>query len=349
MPDKAFRPPTLIALSGACLALGMVAGFFLRGRQPEPAGVPDSTGTTTRLAGYRYVRPLLECDVSAAPARLHLEQLRDELRSAVARATSLGHLTHASIYLRDLDSTATLGIHETEVFSPASLLKVPVMFMVFKAAERDPALLDRPVLFDTRAEDTLHQNIPPTTSLTYGQQYPLRVLVEQMIVESDNRAMEVVGEHFTPALYVKTFEELGLPTPTPSQGDLPMTVEQYASFFRVLYNASYLGAEASERALELLSRVRFVQGLVAGVPAQVGVVHKFGERRHQTPDGKFVNQLHDCGVVYFPGQPYLLCVMTRGDEWGPLQAALAEISRITWRHYEGVAKRAQGVAVSGAP
>jgi beta-lactamase class A len=350
MAEKAIRPPALVALSAACIAIGMAAGWFLRApaSTPPPADAAMA-GTTTRLGGYRYVRPLLECDVSASPPRLHFERLRGELSGVVARATSLGHLTHASIYLRDLNSTATLGINETEAFSPASLLKVPVMFMVFKASEQDPGLLDRPVEYSVRAENTLVQNIPPTTSLTLGQRYPMRQLVEQMIVESDNRAMEALGAHFSPGQYVKTYEELGLPSPTPSQGDLPMTVEQYASFFRVLYNASYLGAESSERALALLARVRFVQGIVAGVPAQVTVAHKFGERRHETPEGRSVTQLHDCGVVYFPGQPYLLCVMTRGNEWPPLQAALGEISRVTWRHYEGVAAGDQGVAASGAP
>jgi beta-lactamase class A len=348
MPDKALRPPALIALSGLCLMVGLAGGWWLRGPAPT-APPPESAGSTTRLGGYRFVRPLLECDVSATSPRLHFGQLRDSLTNAVARATNLGHLTHASIYVRDLNSTATLGIQETEAFSPASLLKVPVMLMVFKAAERDPGLLERPVVYDVRPGDTLVQNIPPTSSLTLGRAYPMMQLVEQMIVESDNRAMDVVGAHFSPAQYVKTYEELGLPSPEPSRSDLPMTVEQYASFFRVLFNASYLGADASERALAILSRIRFVQGIVAGVPAQVTVAHKFGERRHAAPDGRFVNQLHDCGVVYFPGQPYLLCVMTRGDEWPALQGALAEISRITWQHYEGVARRDQGVAVSGAP
>lgn len=346
MASPALRPTFLVALSGLCLLVGGALGWALRAPvTPAPQTV---SGTTTRMGGYAFVRPLLECDVAANSDALRFRRLHDELGAAVARNIASGAATHISIYLRDLNSTEVLGIAETEGFSPASLLKVPVMMMALRAAERDPSLLERSVLYQQGGPNAVIPNIRPTTTLTPGQRYTLWALIEQMITESDNQAMEAVGSQFSPADFVRTFADLGVPA-LMTTGDPLMTVEQYASFFRILYNAAYLGADMSEKALTLLSRVRFVKGLVAGLPPTVAVAHKFGERRYAPANGPAVNQLHDCGVVYFPGRPYLLCLMTRGNDWDSLANSLRELSTMVYAHYEAVANGAQGVASSDSP
>lgn len=346
MARPALRPTFLVALSGLCLLIGGALGWALRAPgTPSPQPV---SGTTTRMGGYAFVQPLLECDVAANSDALRFRKLHEELAAAVTRDIATGAATHISIYLRDLNSTEVLGINETEGFSPASLLKVPILIMALRAAERDSGLLDRSVQYEANRKDVIAQNIAPTHTLQDGQKYTLWALIEQMIIESDNLAMEAVGAQFSPADYIRTFADLGVPAPTAS-GDPLMTVEQYASFFRILYNAAYLGPEMSEKALTLLSRVRFVKGLVAGVPPTVAVAHKFGERRFAPENGPAVNQLHDCGVVYFPGRPYLLCLMTRGNDWNSLAESLRELSTMVYAHYESVATAVQGVASSGSP
>jgi len=42
-------------------------------------------------------------------------------------------------------------------------------------------------------------------------------------------------------------------------------------------------------------------------------------------------QLHDCGIVYAPEKPYLICVMISGRSLNAEADLLAEISRETWR------------------
>jgi beta-lactamase class A len=346
MAHPALRPTFLVALSGLCLLVGGALGWALRA-PGAPAPAPTS-GTTTRMGGYAFVRPLLECDVAANSDALRFRRLHDELAAAVTRDIAAGAATHISIYLRDLNSTEVLGINEGEGFSPASLLKVPILIMALRAAERDSGLLDRSVTFNVERPAAVTQNIVPEHRLQTGQKYALWALIEQMVVESDNLAMEAVGAQFSPMDYIRTFADLGVPAPMGTDDPL-MTVEQYASFFRILYNAAYLGPEMSEKALTLLSRVRFVKGLVAGVPPTVAVAHKFGERRFAPTTGPAVNQLHDCGVVYFPGRPYLLCLMTRGNDWNSLAASLQELSTMVYAHYESVANAVQGVASSGSP
>jgi hypothetical protein len=139
---------------------------------------------------------------------------------------------------------------------------------------------------------------------------------------------------------MKTFNDLQV-----SIGDTPSGVvtspQEYSHMFRALYNGSYLSHEASERALNLLSKTTFTDGLVAGVPANTIVSHKFGERSPWLEDHassaseENVNQLHDCGIVYFPSHPYFLCVMTKGQagvDFPLLATVIQDISRVTWEH-----------------
>jgi hypothetical protein len=41
-------------------------------------------------------------------------------------------------------------------------------------------------------------------------------------------------------------------------------------------------------------------------------------------------QLQDCGIVYFPGRPYLLCVMAKGAKLGELEKFIKAVSRLVY-------------------
>jgi hypothetical protein len=75
-----------------------------------------------------------------------------------------------------------------------------------------------------------------------------------------------------------------------------------------------------------MTRSTFKDGLVAGVPEGTIVAQKFGERSLETGQ-----QLHNCGIVYVPSQPYLLCVMTQGTNVASLRSVIRDISAITYR------------------
>jgi beta-lactamase class A len=69
---------------------------------------------------------------------------------------------------------------------------------------------------------------------------------------------------------------------------------------------------------------------VAGVPAGISVANKFGER--ELADG--TRQLHDCGIVYHPERPYVLCVMTKGASFEQLSRTVADVSQLVYREID---------------
>ena len=151
-----------------------------------------------------------------------------------------------------------------------------------------------------------------------------------MIIYSDNVAYDLLLENIDNRLLVQTFTDLGINISqgfTNPSGNI-LSVKDYASFFRILYNSSYLNKTMSEKALKLLNQVEFDKALVAGLPSTITISHKFGEREFLATGEK---QLHDCGIIYLPDKPYLLCVMTRGKDISLLANAISQISSLIYR------------------
>jgi hypothetical protein len=151
-----------------------------------------------------------------------------------------------------------------------------------------------------------------------------------MIKYSDNNAAELLINHLNmtnqDGTFDTLFKDMGI-----NQIDLGndfISIRAYALFFRILYNSTYLSRDMSEKALALLSQTDFSKGIEGGVPNNIEVSQKFGEFTQESTSGTLVKrELHNCGIVYYPGHPYLLCIMTKGKDFAPLEGVLSEISR----------------------
>jgi len=83
--------------------------------------------------------------------------------------------------------------------------------------------------------------------------------------------------------------------------------------------------------LSLLTHTNFTSGLTAGIPKNIVVAHKFGEATDDDVSGSIISrELHDCGIIYYPGKPYLLCVMTKGTDFSKLEGVISGISEIAY-------------------
>lgn len=278
------------------------------------------------MGHYRLINPLLECDLAGGILDARKENFKLELSDKVNQLAAERNLV-ISVYYRDLNNGPTFGIRETEEFIPASLLKVPVMMAYYHESETNPDVLTQTLLLDKRAqiENASKQYIMPRKTLELGKYYSVNELIEQAIIYSDNDAIALLIDHVSESDLRDLYQLLGVSQTAITFPDGRLTVREYASFFRILFNASYLSRDDSEKALDLLTRVDFRDGLVAGVPADIPVAHKFGEAG--TED---IHQIHDCGIIYAKNSPYLLCIMTRGGDIQVLTSTIAELSRYVY-------------------
>jgi beta-lactamase class A len=316
----------------AILAVGAGLGFFSREMLPRNAG----EGPRTRYLEHRQgqsgnTNPLLACDAAS-------EVLSDpeigSFKQSVETFLNARPGEKTSVYFRELNDGLWFSIGDVEQYIPASLRKVPLMIAVLKQAEKETGLLDRKVTF-AQPDDSAKQNFKPSQGLVFGNAYSVKDLISRMIVYSDNNAFQLLTKIVNPAELIQVYSNLRMLDPQNVNSDNFLSVQTYESFFRVLYNCSYLSRSASDWALELLSKSEFATGLVGGVPRGVKVAHKFGEKSEENG----TVQLHDCGIVYYPQHPYLLCVMSKGQSFESLSEGIAGVSRLVYAGIDAQARK----------
>lgn len=322
---------TPVYLLGALLAgvLLVVGGVMLFSASPS---APASVSTTD--ASSTEPRPFIESSnpiVSTDSARLVGDRvsLEKALREYGAAEESNGDLTKFGIYFRDFASGASIGIHESIDFSPASLLKLPLAMWYYKKAETNPDLLSDEIKF-VGPKGTSIEQFPAQQSIQVGQVYTIEQLIEYMLAQSDNDATAILSQYSNGAEKVNAvYTSLGIPD-VQNYATYIIDVHTYATFFQVLYKAQYLDRDFSNKLLGVMTHSSFTDGLVAGVPASVQVAHKFGERTIDASKKLF--QLHDCGIVYAT-TPYLLCVMTQASSYEKATNFISTVSRMTYQAF----------------
>jgi len=250
---------------------------------------------------------------------------KSRIQRYIYKAFRDGVAKSVSVYLKDADTGIWIGINADDNFSEASLIKVPLMMAYLKKAENSPGVLKRTIKYSAPTASA-QQNIIPRAGIQLGKTYTVEELLRYMIVYSDNAAADLLYRDLDPRLLDELYADLQLDY-VKIKTDHLISVRNYASFFRVLYSATYLDNDMSEKALDLLLQTDFPDGIVAGVPPNIPVAQKFGERAFIDNPEK---QLHDCGIVYLPDRPYLICVMTRGEDFNALKDVIKEVSKIAY-------------------
>lgn len=334
---KKYPPKTTLVVG--CVSVGaaalLIASYLLGysvAQNHYRALFGDFSAIRQSNSRYPLISPLLAYRAPEATELGKYTDLKSVFENIVQQATSTGVATNISIYFRDLDASEWVGVNQNSTYYPASLLKVPVMIAYFKKAESDPSVLTEYITYQAvkgEAFDT------PST-LVPGKSYTVEQLIESMIIESDNGAAQTLLAHIDSTVLDQVYTDLGITNPGDDSATYELSARSYGLFFRVLYNATYLNLAYSEKALVLLSRATFAQGLTAGIPDGVVVAHKFGEHimvKGNTPSGV---ELHDCGIVYYPGRPYLLCVMTNAKD---VASAYSIIKNISAKTYSAIQKQ----------
>ncbi len=322
-----------VLLGGVCLlAVGLLGGWYL-----NSAVVGDSHDAFTIVRdpepSHKLVNPILLIQVPQSYSFPKYAGVNSALSAAAHTALSEGKVQDISIYFRDMQTNNWIAYNQNDTFSPASMLKVVTLVATLHASEAFPQMLAAKVTTPAVLPNKNTQDYyPPQNGLQPNTSYSVQQLLAAVTQQSDNNANDLLLQYVGQGEVQQTFASLQLPIPADPSSDA-LTAQQYSRLFRVLYNATYLTPDLSEEALDLLSRTTFTEGLVAGVPSGTTVAHKFGERTVLPSGGGSSTQheLHDCGIVYYPGHPYFLCVMTRGTSFPDMADAIASVSHATWQ------------------
>lgn len=310
--------------------LGFYLGWHFDRQKIETEILSGGVSSLRQSTDYKLISPLLLCspfdNKDFTEYKALEKKINDFIFSTRSDSTAL-----IGVYFRDLVNGHWVGINENQKFSPASLLKVPIMIAYLKFAEKDPRFLSKIISYDGSFDINKIEYFHSDYWINPGS-YKTEDLIKAMIVNSDNNATKLLSDNIDHDSLAEVFTDLQLPFPGTNAPESDfISPKSYSYFFRVLYNATYLSKVYSERALEILATPNFPQGISASIPAGISVAQKFGERSvFKNTGGLDQRELHNCGIVYHPKHPYVLCVMTKGKDFPSLAETIKGINRVVY-------------------
>lgn len=193
-------------------------------------------------------------------------------------------------------------------FSPASVIKFPILMAVFKmAAEGKTSLSDRIVV---KHEDKM-PSCGALNSFTDEPSVDIRTLCSLMITISDNTATNVLIDHFGTEVLNHQFEEMGLCMTRVNRKLFDMEaaarglsnvvqIREIAILLEKLYRKEFVSESVCEDILEIMCRQQIKHKIRGMLPPGTKAAHKTGE------DDDITN---DVGIV-FAKQPFICCYMS---------------------------------------
>jgi hypothetical protein len=199
---------------------------------------------------YPLISPLLLCSAEDTSENLNRNLLAITKEAAQDNESRTG-VEEIAVYVRNLTSGQWAGYNENSVYTPASLNKLPTMIAFYRYANSHPDYLSTPyhIVLTEDYNQGEHFNtstkIPPDTTI--------EDLIRRMIIHSDNNATFLLygSERLDQDNFDKVYTDIGLSAPPRDERLIKfISPKTYAFFFRLLYNATYIGQQASEHALE---------------------------------------------------------------------------------------------------
>jgi len=255
--------------------------------------------------------------------------LRDELRFYV-----VGRNEKIGIYFEYLPNGTSIGINEKEDFFRASLIKVPVVMRAYKLIEEGKLRKDDVLVIERK-------HIDPTYGELWkaGEGSRLTVLeaVRLIITKSDNTAYEALNDKIGNSILQEELGQERSVTNVYDFLDIPrkelgvnqyITPKNFSSILKSLYFSAYLSYEYSNEILDFMTTSEYTQSLVEPLPKEIRVAHKFGV---YSLDKEGFNVHSDCGIIYFPQRPYILCVMVNTPDSDIAEGLIREISEKVYK------------------
>ena len=322
----------LWVLIAVAFALGVFAG---RGLWLFGAGQDDRTADRrgSSAEDFAYIRPsITEANPDLRKIR-ELKPFRYKVNALIQEKIDDEDVSAVSVYFRDLENGNWFGIREDEKFSPENQLKLPVLIAYFKWAEDNPLVLRKKIFYRGVGGPFEPVFLKTPKPLEANREYTVNDLLFRMTAYGDNSAYALLLANLPPAYLHRTSRDLYV-NYDPEKKEDSLTLSAYASYFRVLFNASYLNEEMSEKALRYLARSTFREGMAAGVPHDVNLASKAGERVLPVMDSEGtpseVLQLHEFGIIYHPERPFLLGITAWGDDFPELARAIRDVTKLVY-------------------
>ncbi len=283
---------------------------------------------------HKLVNPLLACQDAQDIRKLkQFEPFKNKVLQLITDKVKSGAVSDVALFFHDFYDGTSIDINQDDIFEPASLIKLPVMVAYLKLAGKEPGILRKKFTYDGKTDMTAGQFFKPGETLKPGKAYTVEELIHLMIAHSDNNSWKLLYDNLDKNLLESVYKDLGIEYSHGPYGEEYVRIRSYAIVLRVLYNASYLNEEMSEKALEFMMEKNYPFAIASGIPSNIAVASKFGEVR-DLGSSRASLQFHDFGIIYYPGRPYMLSIMTKGNDYGKLMNTIKDLSQLVFKEFD---------------
>lgn len=201
------------------------------------------------------------------------------------------------IYFSDLKTDKSFGINEDEIFTAASINKVPIAATLYYLENKGD--------IDFNEQITLQENDIQdygTGSLRYekpGETFSIKTLAKLALKQSDNTAAYILSNKIGVDTIQNTIEEWGL-TQTNMEENQTSPHDMYLLFKKIYDNEITTEAKTKEL-LGFMTETDIEDRMPAELPSGTIVYHKTGDE---------VGFLHDVGIIDHNGEILFLAVLT---------------------------------------
>lgn len=220
------------------------------------------------------------------------------------------------IYFADLHHPRSFGLNEKEMFTAASINKVPIVAVLYYLDNSGKIDLDEKI---TMQEEDIQAY--GTGSLRYqkpGTVYSLKTLAKLSLQQSDNTAAHILAKRIGMPLIQKTITSWGL-RQTDMENNKTSAYDMYL-LFRKIYKAEVTSVAKTQELFGFMIDTDIEDRLPAQLPQGTSIYHKTGD---------VVGGLHDVGIISRDGTVFFLGVMTSdiGDKEKETKETIAQIAK----------------------
>lgn len=233
-----------------------------------------------------------------------------------------GKTGNYSVFYADMATGATFGINEKEMFTGASINKVPIIAALYYLESKGKINLDEQITL--QKEDIQDYG---TGTLRYqkpGGLYSLKTLAKLSLKLSDNTAAYIIAHKIGVEKIQKIIEQFGLKQ-TDMENNKTTTYDMYL-LFNKLYTHQVTTPAKTQEVLSFMTDTDIEDRLPGKLPTNATVYHK-------TADA--VGGIHDVGIVKIDDTIFFLGVLTSdvGDKDTEARDTIASLAKNTYDFY----------------
>lgn len=280
-----------------------------RGETAEAAGPAGSASTASAVSGVTASSTAAEAAEETPILSPEMQALDKKLREEIQNKSG-----DWSLYMYRLDTDEEIAINADEPMVSASLIKLYVAGCYLERVGKGKM-----------ADDYDYQLF---TMLSESNNESTNILIDVLGMDRINRFIKKHG-YKAGQLNRRMLENNGMENYT-STADCGRVLRQ-------VFYWDYVSAESSGRVMRaLLAQIpRNRQKIPAGVPSDIETANKTGELFIKDRNGNNITIQNDAAVIFAPGRPYILVVMSAvpGAGEGQLHREIADLSA---RVYEAI-------------